>query len=653
MATSNRTKLVNSGYTILNGISSGKNDDRFDVWVEYKVTSQSVANNTSSISAYFYSALKSGESSTTRGSNGLDSTFSVGGKSGTAKSNASYDFRSPDTINLLGSYSGTITHDADGSKTITIKGSFTTESDYIAGGSISKQVSLPTIARASVPTVSASTPKLGTAFTIKINRASNSFTHKVSYSYKTESGANKNGTIATSVGSSCEWTPPYSIAADIPTKTKVDCTITCVTYSESNEIGTKTVNITLNVPDNETTKPNVAVTLTPYHTGTAAEDDPVMYYGSNQENASTRLVSLKGCYVKAKSKVKAAITAVSQYSSGITKYELIIGNKTTESTSRTIISSALVSAGSVDVRVRVTDARGYSSEITRTIRVLEHSAPKLEDVSVYRCTADGTPADEGSFVYVRATRSYEKMSGKNQLEGSPITQGNLSPMRVRYKTSSDDSYGSWIYVIPAANIGTDVYDSVLKTSDGTPVEFDNKTSYALQVNTFDVFGNGSSSTVTFPVPTAQTDFNLNNKKAAFGKYAEVENAVEIADDWNIVLRGEPITSHVIRVWEKDGITYRLWDDGRFDFWGEVSATPTTGTATSLDGIYYTNSIPVTLDVAFKTCCFSAMPTGSYAWTVNCAISSTANRQIGFRLMRINKNIADTTYTVRLVGNGTT
>ena len=142
-----RSTPVHAGYTILNGAGAGPNGDRIDVWIEYKVVSQDVDNNKSRVAAYFYAALGAGQSSTTCGGSGCYSSFSVGGISGTnLKNNGSYDFRTSTPI-LLGSFDGWIVHNADGTKSIVLSGSFSTDSSWITGGSASGTRALPTIER--------------------------------------------------------------------------------------------------------------------------------------------------------------------------------------------------------------------------------------------------------------------------------------------------------------------------------------------------------------------------------------------------------------------------------------------------------------------------------------------------------------------------
>ena len=506
MATSTRSTPINSGYTILNGTSTGKNDDRFDVWVEYKVTSQSIANNASTIKAYFYAALKSGESSSTKQNSGLDSTFSVGGTAGTAVKDGSYDFTSASKINALGSFSGDIKHNSDGTKTVTFSGSFTTESDYIAGGSISKSVTLKTIARASVPTVSTLSPNMGSSFTIYTNRKSTSFTHTITYSF-----AGKTGTVASDVAASCTWTPPYSLAKQIPTKTSEACVLTCKTYNGSTLIGTETKDITLKVPNNSSTKPKVSVVVAP----TTIDVSTLSSFGGR---------TMPAIYLQGKNKLKATITASSDCSNIKTYYVDVDGMKK-EGSSSEVTTQTFATSGDKTVTIRVTDERGYYTEITQKIYVYPYTKPSVLSLSTLPSivcerydAGKGEVSESGTSLLLRVRRSYSKVVVNEE-------QKNFCALWYRYRESGasyDSSGNDWLKLKELTD--DDVFDGVVTT-----INLDSQKSYEVQLRAYDlVMGND---VVTIPIPTAQTDLNLNNNKAAFGKYAEIDNALEIV--WDI------------------------------------------------------------------------------------------------------------------------
>lgn len=51
---------IHSGYTIINGSISGGSSSKIGTWMEYKVVSQSITNNTSTIRFYVFLATLSG-----------------------------------------------------------------------------------------------------------------------------------------------------------------------------------------------------------------------------------------------------------------------------------------------------------------------------------------------------------------------------------------------------------------------------------------------------------------------------------------------------------------------------------------------------------------------------------------------------------------
>ena len=138
-----RIDPVNSGYTIINGSTTGSNGANVDTWLEYKVLSQSVANNTSKVRVVLYS--QSRVSSSTKWTAAEDFGYVGYNNSNRQYLSTTYDF-SNYRINKFGDYTFTIAHDASGSKTVTLQGAWSTShSTYISGGSVSGSVTLPTI----------------------------------------------------------------------------------------------------------------------------------------------------------------------------------------------------------------------------------------------------------------------------------------------------------------------------------------------------------------------------------------------------------------------------------------------------------------------------------------------------------------------------
>ena len=113
-----------------------------------------------------------------------------------------------------------------------------------------RTVSLPTIYRASVPTVGTvsggllSSIKMGDTVYIYTNRKSSSFTHTLQYDFASVKGV----TISTGVGESYAWKVP-DLAQYCNNAKSGKATITCTTYNGSTKVGVETCEVTINVPD--------------------------------------------------------------------------------------------------------------------------------------------------------------------------------------------------------------------------------------------------------------------------------------------------------------------------------------------------------------------------------------------------------------------
>lgn len=158
----------------------------------------------------------------------------------------------------------------------------------------SVKVTLPVIAGASNPTVSASSVTMGNEVTIYTNRNSTSLTHDLTYSF-----GGSTGTIATGVGDSYKWKVP-DLVSKIPNKSSGTCTITCNTKSGSTVIGTSTVTITLNIPAKSapttsasTVKMGTSVTINTNRSSSAYTHELSYTIGSKSETIATGVTTSK------------------------------------------------------------------------------------------------------------------------------------------------------------------------------------------------------------------------------------------------------------------------------------------------------------------------------------------------------------------------
>lgn len=450
-------------------LGGGATSSYYQARLGYQVNSQSIENNTSNITL----RLEVRSTSSSYATRGYNQTSTI---DGTALSAKTFDMSNTNTWQVFGERTITITHNSDGTYSATKSASFTTTatSTYsLKSGSASVTVAPATIPRASEPTLSASSVAMGSSVTINTNRKSTSFTHTLTYSF-----GNTSGTIASSVGASTTWTPPLSLANQIPSTTSGTCTITCKTYNGSTLVGTKTVSLTLNVPSS----------VVPSISSIALSE------------ANSAVPSSWGCYVQNKSKLRVVTTASGSYGSTIKSYK-ITGIDSNTYNSSDFTSNVLTGSGTKTITVTVTDSRGRTATKTTTYTCVTYSNPSISVASVTRCNSNGTANEEGTYVKYTFKASVSSVNNKNS-----------HVFKIGYKLSSASSY---TYV----TISNDGYnlDKTNVILSGLTFSADN--SYDFQFFASDYF---ISSAIEKSIGTGFTlmDFNASGKSMAIGKVSE-------------------------------------------------------------------------------------------------------------------------------------
>nr|DAR25550.1 MAG TPA: protein of unknown function DUF859 [Caudoviricetes sp.] len=285
----------------------------------------------------------------------------------------------------LGSKTITVDHNSDGSKTVTLSASWDCgfDSSYTPRTlSVSGSVTLPTIPRAATLSYGAMT--MGTAATIKITPPVSGATSTITYKFGSASGTIVTKTSAASVS----WTPPKSLAAQIPNSASGTGTLTVETYSGSTKLGSRAYTVTISVPS----------TMTP--TLTVALSDP------------TRRADTYGGYIQSKSRLKVELTAAGVQGSTIKSYAIKVGD-ILSATSDTATSGYLPASGSLTVTASATDSRGRTKTVTKTVTVTPYVSPTISALKVVRCKANGTEDPTGAYAKATFSGAITALGGKN------------------------------------------------------------------------------------------------------------------------------------------------------------------------------------------------------------------------------------------------
>lgn len=337
----------------------------------------------------------------------------------------------------------------------------------------------------SSPSTSKTSLDLGTSVTISTNRLNTVATHTLLYVFGSESGI-----IATDVADSYTWTPPLSLAAQIPNATAGICTVYCYTYYGDTFTGSATCSVTLNVPS----------TVTPSLSFTMGE-------------ANSGIYTKFGCYVRTRSQLNITITASGNQDSTISSYRTTVNGTTYTSSSFT--TGYLTTAGENSITVTVTDSRGRTTNITNTFNVADYNPPSLTRFTAERSNTDGSAAQtDGSNVRVSITGSVSPVGNKNSISCT-----------VYYKQTSASAWTS-AGTITTSGHSVSVVNQVLTQT------FAVLNSYDIKVRLSDYFYYVEQS-VSIGTKQVIMDFLHDGKGIAFGKVAESSEHVEFG--WPLIL----------------------------------------------------------------------------------------------------------------------
>lgn len=356
---------------------------------------------------------------------------------------------------------------------------------------------------ATQPSLSAAIVEMGKSVTINTPAVNSAYRHTLRYAF---GGAS--GTIATGIASSVSWTPPVSLAIQIPSATAGSGTIYCDTYSGSTLLGTKSVSITLTVP------------------GSVVPSAGTLSAALAEDTSGT------GLYVKGMGKAKLTLSGASgAYGSSITSYTITGGGWT--ATNGALTTGTLASAGNITFTATVTDSRGRKASTTRAINVIDYTKPGVAVCDVYRCDADGNRKKAGTYFAVEINASY-----------SAIT-GNTLNITARYKKQSESSYGT------AANVTNNGKTVLGGGNIGASTTYDVLVTVADKYNSLPILRTLSTKSVLQSFKRSAG--------AAIGKVAELANWLDIA--WNTRIRGNLQVDGTISSSDQYRIKWQTIPDG--------------------------------------------------------------------------------------------
>lgn len=382
----------------------------------------------------------------------------------------------------------TIYHNADGGKSF---GAYAQAGIYnnAVNCTGSGSWALPTIPRASQPSMSTTNFNIGGSSTIYTNRASASFTHTIVATFGSFSRT------WTGVGSEVTWNTSEnasSLYAQIPNDLKGTGTITCYTYNGGTHIGTKTVGFTLNVTGS-----------TPTFTDFTYED------------TNTTITNVTGdnqVLIPRYSNVKVTCSpATGVNSATIKSYKAQIGTK---------YVSVVSPVNEIDfgtfttldkLYATATDSRNLSTTVEKEPIMIDYKDIITNGMDLARENG----VDETVFMSINGIIT--------SIPVNNVDKNALLVAQFRYKKTSDDTWGSWTNVLSSISITDGEY-----TIDDLPIgtTFDSDSSYNVQ---FYVQDKLSEHTLSAILPAGIPLFSYRDKMIGVRK-VPTQGALDVGGD---------------------------------------------------------------------------------------------------------------------------
>lgn len=456
---------------MMNGTINGTtNNDGISSKIVWSAVSN-VDNNSSTVTATLYYKRINGF--TTWGTG--DFAITIGDST---KSQSKYIEIVPGEWTVAITATATVPHSDNGTKIVEIRAEGGINGTTLTSTTCSAKVELDTIPRAST-IYSAATNLLGGQCSIKWYPKATSFRYRLKFELGTWS--NTTGVIypnTTALYHYTDYTLPLAVANQITKSAQGTMTVTLYTYSD--ESGAKQIGdadsspFTVKIPNNADTQPTLIFEIAPV-------------------SVSTLPASLASLYVQGKSRVKAtALVGTAKYNADIVSKEFTVQGIRYPS----FTSDYLDTSGTIKVTARVTDSRGFYTEIKKEIFVQPYSEPSIlpaSDESGIICArsyGDGSLAQDGTFLRIKARAKYSPVNYNGK-------QYNYASISYRYRFEDSKTFSTWTALSEVNNDTVDVKIPNIVTSLTS--------AYVVQISVADTVGGAYAYQVSIPTAFATVD----------------------------------------------------------------------------------------------------------------------------------------------------
>lgn len=223
--------------------------------------------------------------------------------------------------------------------------------------------------------------------------------------------------------------------------TSAVATVTVTTKSGTTTIGTKSVKLTVTVPD---------------------EVIPAINDVSITEAVAAVTTAFGSRFVQNLSQLNVSIDASGVYGSTIKSYSATLDGVTY--IQQAFTSNVIKTAGTLSMSVKVTDSRGRTKSTTVPVTIVEYTLPTITAMSYIHCDADGTQNSNGTSTKVT-------ISGKVY----SVEEQNAKALKLKYRAMSEETYteravtiSDWTFTVDVIINNTDptvTYEYIAELTD--------------------------------------------------------------------------------------------------------------------------------------------------------------------------------------------
>lgn len=399
---------------------------------------------------------------------------------------------------VVGSYSRTIQHDADGTKQIEVYATFdynlesTRVDAKIRTVTVRGTFDLGTIGRSSV-IISQTTEIVADGsneWFIEVQPSSDAFWHKARLS----------------IGRLTDITEPFQ------TRITGTALIDWLYEMTDRKVGTMSVSIQTYTDESCTTEVGDPAATT-FRVKLPADAAPTIVSGWARDSfiaSSGAALGLQGL-----SRLNVMFYSgyvATKYGASLSGYRIELEGKSytgpNDDVEVSIYTDAIKGSGTVSFKIYAIDSRGVETSETRSVTVYQYAKPTLKDISAYRCDSKGKPDADGEYLYFKATAVYSECGGNNKI----TLKAYFRQAGANYEPNS----------------------LLLTSGEGkvTPYTVSTKISYSVWFAATDTVGNTARFETTISSMEAAFHIKDGGGAAAFGKFAEYDDALEVK--WRII-----------------------------------------------------------------------------------------------------------------------